>query len=339
MNSQEKQGNNLEKRIAAIRLKNGEAPKEFEALQKLLKELVGASKIEVLDELAIFYREEKQYKNEFETLEHILVLKESIFDLEKKERIAELQSAFETQEKDKLILQEKGFNKTIQKKNLVLTKALAKQKRLDLHLKSLQLQLSPHFIFNTLQSIQSYIFQQDPVEASDYLASFATLMRAILKASRQDAIILADEEELLNQYLLLEQKRFDDKFDFSIVLDGSLDKQLEMLPSLLLQPFIENAILHGIAGLKDGWVKLIFRKKQDVLYAHIIDNGIGRAAAQKMQKRTHQGSATALKIMRERSDLSKVSSRFVYDFKVKNRIKNGKASGTHVLLAIINKIK
>lgn len=297
------------------------------------------TEIENLKKLANYYQREGSYKEEFETLERLLVLKEAAFDKEKKEKIAELQTKFETQEKDKLIQQAQSFNATLQTKNKDLSEALAKQKRLDLHLKSLQLQLSPHFIFNTLQSIQSYIFQQNPVDASDYLAKFASLMRSILKASRQDAITLAEELELLKKYLELEQKRFDHSFQFEIEVQEPLDVEEEMMPSLLLQPFVENAILHGIVGLKNGLVRIVFRKRKNFLYVHVIDNGVGREAAKKIQKRTHQGSSTALKIMKDRSSASQNSKRFTYHFSIRDKLQNNRVLGTHILVRIKNKMK
>jgi sensor histidine kinase YesM len=301
--------------------------------------IMSKKEIENLEKLANYYQREGSYKEEFETLERLLVVKEAAFDKEKKEKISELQAKFETKGKDKLIQQAQSFNATLQTKNKDLSEALAKQKRLDLHLKSLQLQLSPHFIFNTLQSIQSYIFQQDPVEASDYLAKFASLMRAILKSSRQDAITLAEEVELLKQYLELEQKRFDHSFQFEIEVEEQLDLEGEVMPSLLLQPFVENAILHGIVGLKTGRVRIVFRKRIDFLYVHIIDNGIGREASKKIQKGTHQGSATALKIMKERANASQNSTRFTYHFSVRDKLYNSKVVGTHILVRIKNKMR
>jgi sensor histidine kinase YesM len=298
-----------------------------------------AKEVSILENIAAFYKEKKEFKSEFETLEIILAIKEEAFENEKQEKIVALQNTFESQERDRLIKQQLSFNKSLNRKNKALSNALAKHKRMELHLKSLQLQLSPHFIFNTLQSIQSFIFQKDAIEASDYLAKFAILIRAILKASRQDALTIAEEVQLLSQYLELEQKRFDESFQYEVLLEHDLDLEKELIPSLLLQPFIENAILHGIVGKKDGLVKVVFRKRGPLLYVHIIDNGVGRKVAKTIHKRTHQGSSTALKILTERAALSAESKRFTYHFTIRDERVNREVVGTHVLIRVQNKIK
>lgn len=339
MTKQKQQITHLEIQFEKIRFEIGDEDNCATIFNGLVEKASTIEDVLTLEKIATFYNEQKEYKSEFETLERILAIKEEFFEKEKQEKILELQNTFESLERDKLIKQQQKFNKSLNKKNKALSEALARHKRMELHLKSLQLQLSPHFIFNTLQSIQSFIFQQDPVEASDYLAKFATLMRAILKASRQDAITIKEEVELLSQYLELEQKRFDGSFQFQIEVERELDQEKGLIPSLLVQPFIENAILHGVAGKKDGLVQVIFRKKESLLYIHIIDNGVGREVAKTIHKRTHQGSATALKILSERASLSEDSKRFGYYFTIRDKKVNKKVVGTHVLIRIQNKIK
>ena len=173
----------------------------------------------VLEKMKDYYLNIRAYKKSSAVIRRILALKEAAFEKEKKEKLLDLQNMFESKQKDKLILQEHAFQQKLEVKQRRLKAALAEQKAMDLHLKSLQLQLSPHFIFNTLQSIQSFIFEKDPIQASDYLAKFASLMRAILNASRQGALSLFEEQQLLSQYLDLEQKRFSNQFAYKIEMD------------------------------------------------------------------------------------------------------------------------
>lgn len=280
------------------------------------------------------YWAEKDYKNAFYTLKKIDAFYDRAFEIEKKERLAELEKEYQLKQKDELLEQQRRYNQTLKEKNQELSEVLDTQKSTELHLKSLQLQLSPHFIFNTLQSIQSFIFQQDAEKTGDYIAQFANLMRAILGASEKDRVSVTEEVELLQTYLYLEQRRFEFQFSFDVKLMGVDSPQSTYLPSLLIQPFVENAILHGVGNQKDGQIEVIFRKQGESLYIHILDNGIGRKEAKKFEKKTHQGTSTALKIMNERAELSKRSDHFNFCFRIKDRIKNTRVVGTQVSIQV-----
>jgi tetratricopeptide (TPR) repeat protein len=315
---------------------------QFSTLKKALKLAERAHRqkvVLVLEALKAFHLDRMNYKEVGSTLRRILALKEAAFEKEKKEKLLDLQNMFESKQKDKLILQEHAFQQKLEVKQRRLKAALAEQKAMDLHLKSLQLQLSPHFIFNTLQSIQSFIFEKDPIQASDYLAKFASLMRAILNASRQGALSLFEEQQLLSQYLDLEQKRFSNQFAYKIEMDENLPVDEFMIPSLLLQPFVENAIIHGVSGLKNGEIRVVFKKFGQNLYVHILDNGLGRKASNSFKNKKNTGNSTALKIMTERAVLSKDSIHYNFDFKIKDRRFKRKVQGTHVVLRIEPKEK
>jgi sensor histidine kinase YesM len=289
--------------------------------------------VEVLEALVQYYKQQRLFQNASEYMRKLIEIKEERFTKEKEEKFFELQDAFESKQKDKLLLNERSFQGSLKAKQSELLKALQEQKSLDLHLRSLQLQLSPHFIFNTLQSIQSFIFEKDPIQASDYLAKFAGLMRAILKASRQGSLSLLEEKELLESYLILEQQRFDHQFTYQIEIQKGLIMEEQSLPSLLIQPFVENAILHGVSNKQSGLIKIVFRKKQEKLYIHIIDNGRGRAVSRKCQQKNRIGSSTALIIMQERALVSK-ESKIIFNFKIRDLKQKGKALGTHVMLSL-----
>ena len=131
--------------------------------------------------------------------------------------------------------------------------------------------------------------------------------------------------------------RFEGKFDFKIICNKVIDSTSVYIPNMIIQPFIENAILHGISKKMDGAIYLVIRKKKKGYYIHIIDNGMGREAAAMLEKKTYQGKSMALDILTERCSLSKDSPSFSYEYKICNRFSNPKTSGTHVVLSVENK--
>ncbi|MEG3657403.1 tetratricopeptide repeat protein [Arenibacter palladensis] len=163
-----------------------------------------------------------------------------------------------------------------------------------LALKSLRSQMNPHFIFNALNSVNNFIAKSDERSANRYLSDFSTLMRAVLENSDEDFIPLSKELELLELYTKLEHSRFSDKFDYEIIVDEGIDIDAFQIPPMLLQPYIENAIWHGLRYREDkGFLKIGLRQKDKrALEISIIDNGIGRkkSAALKTQNQKKQKS-------------------------------------------------
>lgn len=147
-----------------------------------------------------------------------------------------------------------------------------------LALKSLRSQMNPHFIFNALNSVNNYIAKSDERSANRFLSEFSVLMRTVLENSEEDFIPLSKELELLQLYLKLEHSRFPEKFDFSIEIDDNLDLQAYEIPPMLLQPYIENAIWHGLRYKeKKGFLKInLTQLDKETLQIEITDNGIGR---------------------------------------------------------------
>jgi len=147
-----------------------------------------------------------------------------------------------------------------------------------LALKSLRTQMNPHFIFNALNSVNSFIAQNDERTANRYLTDFSTLMRSVLVNSEEDFISLDKELELLELYLKLEHSRFQDKFDYELDVDDAIDKGQFQIPPMLLQPYIENAVWHGLRYKKEkGFLKVSLAKKdEETILIEISDNGIGR---------------------------------------------------------------
>ncbi|OYU82341.1 MAG: hypothetical protein CFE23_01080 [Flavobacterium sp. BFFFF1] len=165
-------------------------------------------------------------------------------------------------------------------------KGFLKRKIKDVEMQTLRSQMNPHFLFNSLNSINSFIIQQRSIEASGYLTTFSKLMRNILENSRQEAISLEKELETLKMYLELESVRLEHQFDYEIICDKSLDAENVRIPPLIIQPFAENAIWHGLHNKKDkGHLKIILSEKDDgILSIRIIDDGIGRKASSMLKK-------------------------------------------------------
>jgi ligand-binding sensor domain-containing protein len=187
------------------------------------------------------------------------------------------------------------INKLVQKKNEEIEKQKYIQELNQSKLKALKSQMNPHFMFNALNSIQEFILQNKKELASNYLGDFADLMRSYLQHSQEDTISLRDEIETLELYLKLEQIRFEEDFKFQIVYDRNLPIDAIEIPSFLLQPFVENAIKHGLLhrnGSKTVYVE--FSKiNEEVLECIIQDNGIGRKESERINKyRKHKSFAT-----------------------------------------------
>lgn len=151
----------------------------------------------------------------------------------------------------------------------------------QLELKALRSQMNPHFIFNTLNAVQKYILENDKEASYRYLTRFSKLIRSFLENSRQTTISLKDELDLLRSYMEMEALRFRNKFTYEINIDASLDPAYIYIPSMLIQPYVENAIWHGIQHKQaNGFVKLSVQDLGgNVLKCTVQDNGIGRKRA------------------------------------------------------------
>lgn len=182
---------------------------------------------------------------------------------------------------------------------------------LTLEQKARQLQMNPHFIFNALNSIQSLVTAGNMDSARQYILKFGRLMRAVLDNSRQPAIPLGKEVETLRQYLEMEQFCRDGKFDFEIDTAGVESDDLQ-IPPMLLQPFVENAILHGIGPLSErrGKITVSMVEKNALLEVRVLDNGIGieQSQARKDGKDTRQSAGIA--VTRERLELLRQDAGF-----------------------------
>lgn len=157
-------------------------------------------------------------------------------------------------------------------------------------LKSLRSMMNPHFLFNSFSTLQNYILKKDSLKANDYMTEFSNLIRNILSSSDSIYISFQKELDILKSYIKIEQERFNESFEVSYYIDDKLIKDNPTIPSMVVQPYIENAIIHGFSHAEEkGILKVSFIKENDIIICKILDNGIGRAKAQEIKK---QGNNT-----------------------------------------------
>ncbi|NIG51878.1 sensor histidine kinase [Chitinophaga sp. Cy-1792] len=209
------------------------------------------------------------------------------------------------------------------------------QKIAQLEMKALRAQMNPHFIFNALNSIQIFMMKNETESAQAYLSRFAKLIRNVLDNSQLNNISISREISMLENYMELEKLRFTDQFEYKINIDPALDADMIQMPTMIVQPFVENAIWHGLVHKKDkGRVTICFREVAERVHCTIEDNGVGRersAAIKQLQGLQH--SSRGLQITRDR--LSIFSSKFGVDagFTIEDLYdENGNAAGTRVTL-------
>ncbi|MBL4668519.1 MAG: histidine kinase [Flavobacteriales bacterium] len=221
----------------------------------------------------------------------------------------------------------------IQRKNrLILEKQELKTNLLDAELKALRSQMNPHFIFNSLNSIQGMILEQDTEGSYDYIVLFADLVRNTLNYSNKDFISIEKEIEFLEVYLKLEKLRFGDDFKYEIKYQG--DQEVG-IPSLLIQPFIENALLHGLLHKKGPKNISIVFKFDDAMTCVITDNGVGRKRTKEIQVRQgREHESFALDAIKSRLEILSTKENVEASFTITDLYENGEASGTRVDLII-----
>jgi tetratricopeptide (TPR) repeat protein len=170
---------------------------------------------------------------------------------------------------------------------------------------NLRQQMNPHFIFNTLNSIQYYMYQHDKLATNNYLTKFSSLMRKVLDNSQHTSVPISDELNALNLYLELESIRFKDKFEYKITIDDEIDPLMHKVPTMLIQPYVENSISHGLIPKEGkGFVNIDLKLKDDYILCVIEDNGIGREAAKERNlKREGNHNSLGTQITKSRLDL------------------------------------
>lgn len=252
--------------------------------------------------LAKIYEKKGDYKNAFLETKEFQRLKDSLAFSEKREEAIKKEMQYDSDKKETLAKAEIGKQKIIRNVIIVVSfiallagiflflgfrkrqKIKAEQKEIllkaeisETELKALRAQMNPHFIFNALNSIADYINKNDARSADYYLGKFAKLMRGILENSEEKEISLSEELKMLEFYMDLESLRFKNKFNYEVKIADDINPENTLIPPMILQPFVENSILHGLAKKEnDGKITIHIDKTEDLLKCTIEDNGIGR---------------------------------------------------------------
>ncbi len=308
-----------------------------------------------LDMLAKVSTLEGNYKQANLYLKEYIKIKDSLFNEKSNKQILELQAKYESEKKNRTILKLSNEKKISELKNyqfklsvLILSfvligsfifsllwlrqnKIKQKQEKTELQEKLLRSQMNPHFIFNSISAINDYIINNNPFEASGYLSDFALLMRAILTSSSQNLITLNKEIEIVENYLKLQHLRLSDKFDYSISISDDIDTEEIEVPPMITQPFIENAVIHGIMNKKDGkgLISVSYFLKEKYLITEIEDNGVGRKETEDKTNTKHESKAE--EITRRRIKLISEKYKQNISFEIIDLLKNDNTpSGTLV---------
>lgn len=207
----------------------------------------------------------------------------------------------------------------------------ALNKVVEFKLMALRSVMNPHFFFNALSSIQYFIAQNDRKNAINYLSTFSQLVRGILEHSVSNTISMASEITQLRNYIVLEQLRFENKFDYQIDVEEGLDMEGTEIPSMLVQPYVENAIIHGLYNKKEkGLLTISISKEGNTLLFQVQDNGVGRKKAMEINRKNRMGhKSLGTAITEERLNL--INNKYRVSFEVLDIIdEKGQAGGTTV---------
>ncbi|HEV8284564.1 MAG TPA: histidine kinase [Chitinophagaceae bacterium] len=212
-----------------------------------------------------------------------------------------------------------------------------KQKVTESRLQSLRLQMNPHFLFNALNSIQQMILANEELVATRFLSRFSKLLRAILINSDKETVTLKEELEILNLYIELEARRFKDSFHYRIECDEEIDQDEIKIPTLLIQPFVENAIWHGLMHKEERRnLNIRFSETGDFLQCIIEDNGVGRKKSEEVKKANGQDKghiSKGIKVSLERLKTTRNKNGKEGSLDITDLFdENGQAAGTRVII-------
>jgi LytS/YehU family sensor histidine kinase len=207
---------------------------------------------------------------------------------------------------------------------------------IELEQEAARLQMNPHFIFNSLNSIQGFIATNDAFQAKKYLAKFARLMRLILENAREEYIPLQNEADMLENYLELEKLSKNNKFEFSINLSKDINTETLEIPPMMIQPFVENAIIHGIKRKEgQGRIEINFNTKSSLLICEVIDNGIGRQKSFETKDKNSKHKPTGMLVTKKRLEQLKILTGFEAGYEIIDLMDdNSNPAGTKVVISI-----
>ncbi|WP_258540874.1 tetratricopeptide repeat protein [Parvicella tangerina] len=297
------------------------------------------AKEEALEAITQAYQEEGDYEQALLAYQELVKLQDSIQKEKNKQALLANNLSLELEQKDEQIelllenenLKEEAYALDIEKREaenqnklyiiyaligilLIMTIAAiaiirSNQKRAKtnmlLELKSLRTQMNPHFIFNSLNSVNSFISKNDDRSANKYLSRFSQLMRLVLENSKYDFVSLESELKIIELYMELEHLRFQDKFDYELNIAPNIETENTEIPPMLVQPYIENAVWHGLRYLEHkGNLVVKVEQNNNALTWTITDNGIGRQASAEMKTKNQKlGKSTGMKNIEQRLEI------------------------------------
>ena len=211
-------------------------------------------------------------------------------------------------------------------------RAEVKRKLLESELESLRMQMNPHFLFNSLTSVQHFIMRNHPDTARDYIARFARLMRMVVETANRERITLSEELEILETYLSLERERFQQQLHYSINVAADIDPAAVSIPPMLLQPYVENAIIHGLQSRQGkGNVNIDIQRRQDRIVYKIEDDGVGRSSAARTSRNNGKRSSLGMHVTDKRISMLNEALRETMHVDVTDLYdEEGRPSGTRV---------
>ncbi len=303
----------------------GQAEKAITAYQQAnyINREIGLREVRLsnLKELYRLYKQLGEYRLANEVLEQSHALKDSIYDQEQLQKLISLEKKYHAEKGQKELAILKGKEQRtriylwgISLFFLLLTvivliwvyvlKIKEKQRRLAMEQKVLRTQMNPHFIFNSLSALQCIIMENNKEDAIDFVADFSGLMRLVLQYAKEEHITLKKEKEILDRYMSLQNRRFDNQINYKIEIDGAIQLENVLVPPMLTQPFLENAIEHGQLDKTDSYIHVHLKRKDDKLEFSIEDNGIGiKSSLEAAKGKSKRHKSLALGLTNERLNL------------------------------------
>ena len=302
---------------------------EAEAYAKDAKQIAEEIQNHVLLEKYYKYRfkldsTKGDFRNAIESYRKRIQYKDSTLNAKNTELINDIQAKYETEKKDAELKEfaQKQFISELEakrKNQLIMIGSVAfvaiigglffwsrqkstkeRAERAEIEQRFLRSQLNPHFIFNALDSIQSFVIANDPIQASNYMSNFAKLMRQVLENSREKFISLDEEISMLENYMELQRLQTANDFTYEVEVDEHIDPEFTSIPPMFVQPFVENAIEHGVIQ-GNGRITVNFTKEDDLINISVLDNGVGLTASLGHTKASSHNSL-ASSIIKERID-------------------------------------
>ncbi len=307
------------------------------------------------------YKRQMLYKKAMQNYSRYVQIKDSIFNEQSRRKYSAVKARYEINEKQReleKIKLENEINRLHERQSrYILWGALSLsllifliiiiiyrqqkirtlQKVIKLEQKLLRSRLNPHFIFNALTAVQRFIFEKNPLAASDFLGNFSRLIRFVLHNASSDRISLKEELEFIENYLNLQAIRFDNTFSFIVKVDDDVDCENTFIPPMIVQPIVENAVEHGIKHSdKKGFIRVEFKLKNKIIEVVVTDNGVGRKRAAEIQKRKNANHrSVSTQITKERiTRLNKKGKKGVSVEIIDLRDDNSQPAGTKVILRV-----